>query len=65
MLLENAKKLALATMSVGTHQVVASHMTVLHLGIGFAVAKGWATYNGNGEFKISDAGRAALRELSE
>ncbi len=33
------------------------------LGIGYAVAKGWAVYDGGGWFRITDEGRAALAEL--
>lgn len=67
MFLENAKRVALADMAYSTNgqqQVIGSRASARLVGFGFAVAKGWATYAGNGEFKITDAGREALRQIN-
>lgn len=64
MLFERGKVLALTELSREPQAVIFNDPDAYAVGIGYAVAKGWATYSGDGVFHITPAGRAALGELS-
>lgn len=67
MFLEHAKKVALEDMQAcdGLHEVAerGPRDIARMIGLGYAVAKGWAAYSGNGIFEITIDGKAALAEL--
>lgn len=67
MLLEQAKRRAVGLLAIGLRHVDLRDPDVSKaVGIGYAVAKGWATYQGDGEFRVTEAGLKAMREeLSE
>lgn len=63
MFLEASKKQALTALLSGQVEAVNTHEHRVHIGIGYAVAKGWATYQGAQHFQITAAGQKALAEL--
>lgn len=65
MILEQAKVMGLEMLRNGPLRFFPAEGNDLTLiGVGYAVAKGWAVYSGNGVFEINIAGKAALAELT-
>lgn len=63
MFLETSKREALSALLEGQYETVNTREHRRHIGMGFAVARGWATYQGAGKFQITSAGEKALAEI--
>ncbi len=63
MFLDASIREALTTLAVDQVETVATREHMCHIGIGYAVAKGWATYQGAHKFQITTAGEKALAEI--
>lgn len=63
MFLETSKREALSVLLEGQYETCNTREHRRHIGMGFAVAKGWATYQGAGKFQITKEGEKALAEI--
>lgn len=65
MLLETGKEDALTHLALtkGEIKMNGASAAKLWIGLGYAIAKGWATYNGDSCFTITSAGLNALADL--
>lgn len=60
---EDGKLAALEALCKEPQAVIFEHSDAFAVGSGYAVAKGWAVYCGDGDFKNTIAGKSALQQM--